>query len=258
MEDGSTHNSQPKSNEPKSQQKEQDSTGPIQQNKPPTSDWGKGELNPPPPDGNAKGTKKKCRYTRDPGMFWVSVAALVAVIIYASFAYQQAVSTEKAANAAASAAETARQTLESTQRAYLGILGEPRTAGGEIRIPISNYGHSAATINTVSVWLVKVVNTEQITWKMENTSEPQTVLPGSVEDNAIFVIPPDSFLQRVPGAKTAISIHGELMYDIGFNKSDKFGFCLSCNPNASRWERCGPGTGFNMRNISPTTDRVGQ
>jgi hypothetical protein len=54
-------------------------------------------------------------------MSWVELAALVTVVCYTRYAGQQADAAIKAANAAKNAAAIARQTLETEERAYVGV-----------------------------------------------------------------------------------------------------------------------------------------
>lgn len=97
MENDRVGDTQAPPNKLSSQAEKNKTTQPIDGYEGKTSPWRENELQPPPSHGHKQKTYKKCPYTRDPGMFWISVVMLVAVIGYAWYARRQAIGTEKAA-----------------------------------------------------------------------------------------------------------------------------------------------------------------
>ena len=116
MKDGVINNPQPDNINPPSKATKTVPNQPVDQNRAPFADGGKGQLQPPLASRQATKGKKKCRYTRDPGMFWLGVATLFVVAVYAYFAHQQAVATQSAADAANSASKAAVSQLLLTRR----------------------------------------------------------------------------------------------------------------------------------------------
>jgi hypothetical protein len=109
--------SQATPDEQPSSAEKRDTGEPIEEHSVPTPPGGIDKLQPPPPSDNKPKTNKKHRYTRDHGMFWISVATLIVVAVYAWCARQQAIETARAAKAAkesASAATDAVKVAEET------------------------------------------------------------------------------------------------------------------------------------------------
>ena len=91
---------------------ETDTSKPVEEHGVPTPSEGINKLQSPPASGNKPKTKKKHRYTRDHGMFWVSVATLIVVAVYAWYARQQAIEAGKTANAAMESADAAKAAVK--------------------------------------------------------------------------------------------------------------------------------------------------
>ena len=142
--------SQSSTNKPPTSNDKDTANKAIKDNKIPSSLGRIGELQPPPPDSDKKRTKKQHCYTRDPGLFWVGIATLIAVIFYACYARQQAVqmkvateAAQKSADAAVSAAKTAEQTLVANIRPWIAMN---ITIGGNI-----NFNESGGNVPIIFV-----------------------------------------------------------------------------------------------------------
>jgi hypothetical protein len=131
MENDSIDSCQSSTNKPPSSNDEKSPNEPIEKDNIPSSSGGISKLQPPPSDSNKAKTKKKHRHTRDPGLFWVGCATLIAVSIYAWYARQQAINMEVAAKAArqsAIAAEDAVKVAKDTLRASVEAANRDQRA----------------------------------------------------------------------------------------------------------------------------------
>ena len=237
MEDRSVHDSQSESNEPPSNKDKKNSTEPIQQNQPPTADRGAGELKPPPPNGNAAKAQKKRSYTRDPGMFWVSVAALIVVAIYAWYAREQAISMKDAAEAAGRSATAANRALEVAersiaiaerqsrldQRAWVSIKGNRVTSLSEnsfqYMVDFRNTGKTPALKvrhGEVAVVVPKIgpENVKAVLKKHNKfTYRPFGSLPPSVDGSFYSNENITGFYKAVEAGKSFLVVIGDIQYE---------------------------------------------
>jgi len=160
MKDSPINDAQPPSYETPSQPDKDNPTESIEERIEPTASGGISKLQSPTSGGSEQKAHKKCRYTRDPGMFWVSVGMFFAVSIYAWYARQQAIEIAKTAEAARISADAAKDGVEVTRK-QLEISARPwvtfrllvtgpfefddkGTAHLKLRITVKNIGHSIA------------------------------------------------------------------------------------------------------------------
>jgi hypothetical protein len=148
----------------------------------------------PPSDRSLDATPRKTRYTRDPGMFWISmgtliisVGTLIAVIFYAWYARQQAISSNLTAQAATTQAGVADKAMLIGLRPYVQI-GDPDSAKptaewvtkGDKRIGIKVYFWNAGSTPGFRLW----VNGEMVPgaggWGLLHHLEMQPVKNGPV------------------------------------------------------------------------------
>jgi hypothetical protein len=164
-------------------------------------------------------------------------------IFYTVFAGKQWIANKNAADAAKSAAETARQTLESVDRAYLSS-GEPEEVlggWGVIKIPISNTGHIPTDSTNLRLNFERMTPQGRVLEDrvMEIKTKP-SIEPGR---NTYFLV--IGMPRTDNGTAAAIThraqillVRGHLSYGNGFGKSDMLELCYAYHPEKLKWIDC--------------------
>lgn len=173
----------------------------------------------PPPQTDQERTKQKKKERRQNITFWVGIATLVVLTVYAGFTIAIWYANKKAAQAAKVSADTARDALVKQQRPWLGIDSRPviEVEGAHWRIvfKLKNYGTSPAlrsafaseTVNAPIIFETVKAKIEQACSRGEAlTNDPQghgyTIFPSAAQPQGI----------SMSGTQTAVYLLGCLTY----------------------------------------------
>lgn len=187
---------------------------------------------PPSTGGNSR-RRKACRYTRDPGMFWVAIATFLAVVIYACYARQQA----KAATAAAQAAKESADAEVSANRAWIV------PSGHKLWMVNKDFmGFEFDWVNAGKTPAVHIRATEEFRTDPKATFKQGCItfdpMKGGEEQFTPYLLPQQTFeiTPNIPGEAFAwsegkapkIRVHGCIRYvDVLTNSERYTDFCFS-------------------------------
>jgi len=104
-------------------------------------------LQPEQSEGHTPKARKKFCYTRDPGMFWVGVATLVAIIVYAGYARELAITSQEGN-------KIAKDNAIASDRPWIGPsqIGITKVEAGKkptITWTITNFGKSPGMVTVI-------------------------------------------------------------------------------------------------------------
>jgi hypothetical protein len=208
-------------------------------------------------------------------LFGATAAAFAAAAIYAHVASQQrdtmnATLAEirkqtpaaiKSSEAATSAAKTASDSLEITQRAYLSI-GEPReTLNGpvtwEVTIPVENYGHTRVSGFSIEMYFsrIRIKGMAKLEQRKLIVDQSSPIRPGPVGFAITVILPTeaDADFAELTNGMQAWSIAGAITYDTGFGKKDAAIINICHLPQNGKWTNCGGmTTGIDFRKAGKT------
>jgi hypothetical protein len=196
---------------------------------------------------------------------WLELIALAVVICYTYYAREQSITmtntlrevqkqtgfAQTAANATKNAADTARDALELSERAYLN-LGKVRISPQGIAMPIENIGRLSAPRVWVHVTRVIDKNPVKKGTSIEKVfdlgGDRTPVAPGTDRDGV--TVPWDDIKSHIPSftdETETLTVYGKIHYEIGFNTTDKkpvpktddLFFCYTFNPkNMAAFDHC--------------------
>jgi len=165
---------------------------------------------------------KKTGERRDKNRFYIEIATLAIVAIYAALTAVQSCQAIKSADAAKSAADTARDALHVSERAYINIA-TPKidAAQGLFYLPIQNTGHIPSGIAQIIVheatFNAPAINPEDISSAAEKHWKKQdfiSIAPGMPLQ--INVLLPAASAQKLIDGQQIVIVAGSISANDGF------------------------------------------
>jgi hypothetical protein len=153
-------------------------------------------------------------------------------------AARQAIATDKLAREAARSADIARNSLVSTQRAYLSFGDVEQVLSG-VKIHLTNFGHVPARIINESVnYSRQTYPQNQFVDRRAVHIEYGEINPGSASEFALMVFLPrleENDQVAVSNGSQRLVINAFMTFDCGFNSTDRFEIHAMFDPSEKRW-----------------------
>jgi hypothetical protein len=141
--------------------------------------------------------------------------------------------------------QTAKRSLEVTQRAYLGTTTPDIdfVNGGRIRLPIENFGHmpSPRIYQGTAQVLFKTSNGSTIRQSSQPFGGDRTAIPPGKGYFGVSIPLAVSAQEKnaIDHGEETIWVAGSIEYDTGFGERDKYSFCQIYNRDpAIQWNAC--------------------
>jgi hypothetical protein len=181
---------------------------------------------------------------------FVEIAGLVLLLIYTAYTIKIYRANAKAANAAKSAADTARDTLIASQRAWVGMKGFFLPVKVLPNVPLSasygqvNFGHGPAlSVGNRAAFgvLEQELTVEQAETRLATAKSPNTYTMFPSEETPAgqaSVTINNYWLGRVNNGKAWLYYFGDTVYRDEFKAVHRTTFCSVYNPAAKQFQYC--------------------
>ena len=185
---------------------------------------------------------------------WTIFAAGL-VFLYTGAAFWQGSSSQKAADAAKEAANTARDALHVSERAYIDVSIPAFVRADKVAIPYANSGHIPSGPVTVTFFVIagNVTNTSQVDGHTKNAINafldcfkelrPDPVPAGNQTRWFFYVPTPGVDMEKIKAGSQQAYIRGHFLYRDGFPDTPErdYPFCYftrSSGSDVGQWGPC--------------------
>jgi hypothetical protein len=201
-----------------------------------------------PSDSGKRDDSKK--HWIDYAKFGLEICGFVVLCVYAYFTIRIYCASKEAADAARSAAETAKQTLLVSQRPWVGMRGYflptkllPNTQMSASYAQVnSGHGPALSVGNRVAFGILEqILSTETAEAILAKTPPPNRypLFPGiEVPVGQASLTINDYWLGRVNSGKAWLYYFGDASYLDEFSSHHRTRFCSAYNPKAKQFQHC--------------------
>jgi hypothetical protein len=184
-------------------------------------------------------TGQEQEHTRETNRFKVEIATLFIVLAYTTIALWQGSSSQRAANAAKSAADTAKETLWATEGANI-VTKKPTfdTVSHRALLPFGNDGRTTSGPATITVHEATFAadpqtGTSKAVIEAHWETGPVDSIPTDEPDNSGEIAIPAVTVDGITKGTQIVTMAGEIDYDIGIPNAPHrtWVFCYSTHFN---------------------------